>query len=110
MAGEQDDHKRDSRSLGERVGDKEARKLKARRRPPSIWFGLGLFGIIGWSVAIPILLGVLIGIWIDTNWPGRFSWTLTLLLVGVVVGCLNAWNWVSREREMIEEEENDNGE
>lgn len=104
MAGEQDDQKRNPRSLGERVGEKETRKLKARRRPVSIWFGLGLFGVIGWSIAIPILLCVLIGIWIDTNWPGRFSWTLTLLLVGVVVGCLNAWRWLERERQQIEEE------
>jgi ATP synthase protein I len=100
-----DDHEKDRRKLGERVGEKESRKLKARRTPTSIWFGLGLFGVIGWSVAIPMLLGILIGVWIDTNWPSRFSWTLMLLLVGVVLGCLNAWNWVDRERRSIEEEE-----
>lgn len=102
MAG---DHERNRQRLSERVGEKEARKLKARRRPTSIWFGLGRSGVIGWSVAIPMLLGILIGIWIDTNWPGRFSWTLMLLLAGVILGCLNAWNWIDRERRSIEEEQ-----
>ena len=27
------------------------------------------------------------------------SWTLTLLLIGVAVGCLNAWYWVKQESE-----------
>ena len=65
-------------------------------------------GIIGWSVAIPMLLGIFIGIWIDSNWTSRYSWTLMLLLVGVVLGCLNAWHWIERERQSIEEEEGEN--
>jgi len=63
----------------------------------SIWFGLGMFGLIGWSVAIPTLIGVAVGIWIDTTWPSRFSWTLMLLFIGVISGCVNAWYWVKRE-------------
>jgi ATP synthase protein I len=110
MAGGQDDRRRNRQQLGKRVGDKEARKLRARHQSDSIWFGLGMFGVIGWSVAIPTLLGILIGIWIDTNWPSRFSWTLMLLLVGVVLGCLNAWHWIDRERQSIEEEEKKNDE
>ncbi|HLV33902.1 MAG TPA: AtpZ/AtpI family protein [Spirillospora sp.] len=110
MAEEQRGHRRNRQQLGKRVGDKEARKLRARRRSDSIWFGLGMFGVIGWSVAIPTLLGILIGIWIDTNWPSRFSWTLMLLLVGVILGCLNAWHWVDRERRIIEEKEKEHDE
>jgi ATP synthase protein I len=80
------------------IGAKEARKLKARRAPNrEIWFGLGMFGLVGWSVAIPTLLGVVVGIWIDVAWPSRFSWTLMLLLIGVLLGCVNAWYWMTRE-------------
>lgn len=79
---------------------KEIRKKKARReKERSVWFGLGMFGLVGWSVAIPTIAGVAVGLWIDTRWPGRISWTLTLMSAGVIVGCLNAWRWVSRERE-----------
>lgn len=95
------------RDLSDRIGAKEARKLKARGRRQTAWFGLGMFGVIGWSVAIPTLLGIFIGIWIDTTWPSRFSWTLMLLFAGVVLGCLNAWSWIERERRSIEEEEGD---
>lgn len=81
------------------VAAKEARKIKGRREKEqsSVWFGLGMFGLVGWSVAIPTLIGIALGIWLDLTWPGPFSWTLTFLFVGVVLGCLNAWYWVKRE-------------
>lgn len=90
----------------EGVGTEEARRLRARRhREHSIWFGLGTFGMVGWSVVVPTLVGIGLGIWIDARWPGRFSWTLMLLIAGIALGCLNAWYWVAREREIIEREE-----
>lgn len=100
---------RDSRDrLARRVAMEEARKLRARRRREhSIWFGLGTFGMVGWSIAIPTLLAIALGVWIDSTWPSRFSWTLMLLFVGIVVGCLNAWYWVVREREIISREDED---
>jgi ATP synthase protein I len=91
--------------LHRKVRIKEARKKRARgQKDRSVWFGLGMFGLIGWSVAIPTLVGVAVGIWIDLNWPGRHSWTRMLLIIGVVLGCLNAWFWLIRERRILEEE------
>jgi ATP synthase protein I len=85
------------------VASKEARKLQARReKEKSVWFGLGMFGMIGWSVAVPTLLALALGLWLDRHWPVYFSWTLTLLFIGLALGCLNAWFWVLREREPIE--------
>ena len=52
----------------------EARK----RRRESAWYGLGMFGLVGWSVAVPTVAGIALGIWIDRNWPGDVTWTLTL--------------------------------
>lgn len=104
------DHQKTRADLSKRVKEKELRKLRARRHHDSVWFGLGTFGVIGWSVAIPMLIGILVGVWIDTNWPSQFSWTMMLLFIGVVLGCLNAWNWISREAQMIEEEEKDDDE
>ncbi|RJP16059.1 MAG: hypothetical protein C4520_18765 [Candidatus Abyssobacteria bacterium SURF_5] len=80
------------------VEKKEARKLKSRReKERGIWFGLGMLGLVGWSVMIPTLIGTAVGIWIDTRWPGRISWTLICMLIGVILGCLNAWFWIKRE-------------
>ncbi len=84
--------------LSEQVAKKEQRKMKARRdQDRSIWYGLGMFGLVGWSIAIPTLIGIAIGIWIDRNWQHKFSCTLMCLFVGVVIGCSIAWYWVKRE-------------
>ncbi len=92
----------------EKIGTKEIRKVKARRKKDQgIWFGLGMIGTIGWSIAIPTLIGVALGIWIDKRWPSRISWTLTFLFVGLVLGCFNAYYWVKRELKRIEEEQKD---
>ncbi len=94
--------------LKSEVEQKERRKLRARKHGDrSIWQGFGAFGVIGWSVALPTLIGVALGLWIDATWPSRFSWTLMLTFAGIVVGCLNAWAWVTKERREIEEERED---
>ena len=56
-----------------------------------------MFGLVGWSVALPTVLFIALGAWIDSRFPSRHSWTLMLLFVGVVIGCLNAWFWIKRE-------------
>ena len=88
-----------------KIERKEKRKLRAQRKKgQAIWFGLGLFGVIGWSVMVPTLIGIAVGIWADRRWPGNISWTLTFLFAGIILGCLNAWYWVEKERKEIEEE------
>ncbi len=94
----QDDASLPERQLGDAVARRAARRLRAERDAQrSIWFSLGLFGIVGWSVSVPTLVGLAAGIWLDGRFPGRMSWTLTLLTVGIVVGCLNAWYWIRQE-------------
>ena len=93
----------DGRSSGKRSAEeierKAARKLKARKEGEhSIWFGLGMFGLIGWAVAVPTLIGVALGLWLDRVAPTTFSWTLALIVAGVCHGCWNAWRWISQER------------
>lgn len=87
------------------VGAKETRKLRAQRKAVrTIWMGFGMMGLVGWSVAVPTLLGTAMGIWLDKRYPGIHSWTLSLLIIGLFVGCLNAWYWVAKEGREIREE------
>ena len=97
----------DQTALSREVGAKAARKLKARRNStPGVWFGLGMMGLIGWSIVVPTLLGAAFGIWLDKRHAGTHPWTLALLVAGLSIGCLNAWYWVAKEeREMREEQE-----
>ena len=78
---------------------KASRKLRAQsEKRQSILFGFGMFGLIGWAVAVPTLIGVATGVWLDRSVPSDFSWTLALLVAGVCVGCWNAWFWINQER------------
>jgi ATP synthase protein I len=80
------------------VARKGERRERARREGRhGLGYGLGLFGLIGWSVAVPTLLAIALGVWIDRRYPSPYSWTLMLMFVGIVVGCLNAWFWLRRE-------------
>jgi ATP synthase protein I len=92
------------------VGAKAARKLKARQSTQGVWFGLGMMGLIGWSVVVPTLLGAALGIWLDKHHPGKHAWTLALLVAGLAIGCLNAWHWVAKEDKAMREEQEDNDE
>ncbi len=66
-------------------------------------FGIGAMGMVGWSVAIPTIVGALAGAWIDDHkWSDR-SWTLALLIAGLCLGCFNAWYWVDLETRAIAE-------
>lgn len=101
---------RGSRLAGE-VGAKAARKLKAQRDPaPGVWFGLGMMGLIGWSVVVPTLLGAALGLWLDSRHPGPHAWTLALLVAGLAIGCVNAWHWVAKEDRAMREEQEDHDE
>lgn len=95
-------------TFGEQVGTKASRKLKARRNTSTgVWFGLGMMGLIGWSVVVPTLLGAALGIWLDKMHPGGHSWTLALLVTGLAIGCINAWHWVDKEDRAMREEDKD---
>ena len=95
-------------TLADQVGAKAARKLKARRSgTPGVWFGLGMMGLIGWSVAVPTLLGAALGLWLDQRYPGGRTWTLALLMAGLTIGCLNAWHWVSKEDQAMHDRQDD---
>ena len=82
-----------------RVAEKETRKLNAlREKKENPLLGIGMFGMVGWTVAVPALLGTALGIWLDKTYRQSFSWTLTCLILGLVTGCVFAWSWVIKEK------------
>ncbi len=105
------DNKSES-EFSQQVDQKEKRKLKAlKNNKRSVWFGLGMMGMVGWSVTVPALLGAAFGVWLDKNYPQTFSWTLTFLLVGLITGSIIAWYWVANEdKEMHGDDNNENDE
>ena len=96
---------KNERTFADQVGAKAARKIRARRSTQGVWFGLGMMGLIGWSVVVPTLAGAALGVWLDAHHPGRHAWTLALLVAGLAIGCLNAWHWVAQEDQAIRDEQ-----
>ena len=92
------------------IGAQADRKIKARKSTQGVWFGLGMMGLVGWSVVVPTLLGAALGIWLDKHYPGKHAWTLALLVVGLAIGCLNAWHWVAREEQAMKDGSEDDDE
>ncbi len=88
----------DRDSFARRIAALAERKLGAQRSgAQGVWAGLGVTGLIGWSVAVPTLLGAMLGLWLDNHHPGHRSWTLMLLVAGLLLGCANAWHWVAQQ-------------
>ncbi|MCY0148553.1 AtpZ/AtpI family protein [Hoeflea sp. G2-23] len=80
------------------IGDRARRMKAARDNPgPSPLRGIGTFGMIGWTVAVPTVAGAFLGIWLDKVAPQDFSWTIALILGGVALGAIVAWVWIDKE-------------
>ncbi len=94
-------------TLAGAVGAKAARKLVARRSTQGVWYGLGMMGLIGWSVVVPTLAGAALGVWLDHRHAAGHSWTLALLVAGLSLGCLNAWHWVAKEDKAMGADDDD---
>jgi ATP synthase protein I len=98
------DNAKDHSALSREIGAKVARKLMAKRNATQgVWFGLGMMGLVGWSVVVPTLLGAALGIWLDNRHAGNHPWTLALLFIGLTIGCLNAWYWVRKQDKEMHE-------
>ncbi len=93
------------------VRSKETQKVKEKEKSKrGLLSGLGMFGLVGWSVAVPTLLGAFLGVWLDKHFPGKHSWTLTFLLIGLIAGCISAWHWLSTEDKSIHKDEEEKNE
>lgn len=87
------------RSFRDAVEASRRRRVQARAEGDrGVLKDLAVFGMVGWSVSLPTLLGIALGLWIDRRMPGSYSWTLTLLCLGVAIGCWNAWSWIRRHQ------------
>lgn len=89
----------------DRIHQRAQNLQRARQRKnASPLHGLAAFGVIGWSVAVPTVAGALLGRWLNTVAPQNFSWTLALILGGLVLGGIHAWNWISASQQAAEKE------
>lgn len=83
--------------LDEAVRRRLARRARAQREGQrSIGQDLAQAGVIGWTIVTATLLGTFAGRWLDRRFGTGVFWTLGLLVAGLILGCVLAWQRLSR--------------
>jgi len=80
------------------VESRQTRIERGKTQNVEFWRSLAFLGMVGWSVVLPTLMGAALGIWLDHHWPSRFSWTLLLLISGLLLGCANVWIRIRKDQ------------
>jgi F0F1-type ATP synthase assembly protein I len=65
------------------VSDHESGGGSGQPRPPWAYVGLGF------EIVVPIVLGLLLGLWLDTRWGTRPWLAVTGVLLGIAAGFYN---------------------
>lgn len=70
--------------------DRRAQWESEGERP--LWQNLSMIGALGWLIVTPILLGVLVGRWLDQSFGTGVVFSGALIFAGAVLGFYLAWN------------------
>ena len=88
MNGEPRNHHKLRLSVQSRV----RRMKKAAADRPSVLAQTVYLGTLGMVFVLPVVAGAYLGRWLDDRLQGySFSWTITLILLGVFVGAVDAY-------------------
>ncbi len=85
----------DGRRLASQVSKDVERMKKAeeeKRHVLSPWTFLGTVGLL---FVIPVVVGAFVGRWLDEHLSGyAIHWTITCILLGVILGALSVYNHI----------------
>ncbi len=76
--------------------EREAEWHATGERP--VWRNLSMIGALGWLIVTPILLGALLGRFLDGSFGKGVFWTGSLIFLGAVIGFYLAWRRMVSER------------
>jgi ATP synthase protein I len=80
----------ESDRLRRRVQAQAERQQRAEREHRTLLSQTAYIGTLGLMMVLPVVGGAYLGRWLDGMAPGySMRWTLSLLLLGVVVGAVN---------------------
>ncbi|MDH5258942.1 MAG: AtpZ/AtpI family protein [Gammaproteobacteria bacterium] len=73
--------------------NKEAQRLKqAEQHQHSLLIYSSYIGALGLVLVLPIVAGAYLGRWLDSFDTGfSISWTISLIIIGVITGAVNAY-------------------
>ncbi len=64
---------------------------RGEEKPENFWQLTAQATMLGWNLVVPIVGGVLLGRYLDDLFNKEFTWTLSLLLMGVAVAFNNLY-------------------
>jgi len=78
--------------------EKQARRMaQAERERPTLLAQTVFLGTLALLFVLPVVGGVYLGHWIDSQFAGySYRWTISLLLTGVFVGGMNVYLYLQR--------------
>jgi len=74
----------------------DLRRLDERAGRPAIWIGIMFYGgTLGLLFVVPIVGGAYLGRWLDSLAAGySVRWTVSLIVLGIVVGAYNVFRFL----------------
>lgn len=90
-----DEHER----LKQQLKSQAERIRKADRDRPTLMQQTAYIGVLGLLFVLPVVLGAYLGSWLDSGADSYSSrWTVSLILIGVFVGGMNVYLFISDKR------------
>ncbi|MDD5036785.1 MAG: AtpZ/AtpI family protein [Methylococcaceae bacterium] len=76
--------------------ERQARRMRqADKERPTLMAQTVYVGTLGLLFALPMVIGAYLGRWLDGLFEGySMRWTLSLIIIGVVVGAVNVYLFV----------------
>ena len=77
------------------VKTQRERMRKAERERPTLLAQTAYLGTVGLLFVLPVVGGAYLGAWLDELLVGySFSWTVSLICLGVALGAFNVWLFI----------------
>jgi len=82
----------DNKKLEQEIKEDTDRIQKAEKEKFTLLSQTVYLGSLGLMLVLPIIAGAYLGHWLDRNTQGfSFSWTISLIVTGVLIGALNVY-------------------
>lgn len=75
----------------------ERRRKSLHEGNLSVARGLAQIGVLGGIIVVPMLIGIIVGRWLDHVFNSGVFWTASLLPLGLALAGWSAWKWISAQ-------------
>lgn len=85
---------REDDEMLEKINKQSLRRSRFENRP-SFWRQTVYTGTLGILFILPVVAGAYLGNWLDDKYSGyNISWTINLILLGVIAGSINVYLFI----------------